>query len=342
MVHGHGITIRDVARRAGVSITAVSHALNGKGTLSEATRARIVGVAEELGYQADAMARGLRSSSIGAIGLVFRSLDALADYRPSGVDVFMRFAGELSAQALARGLSVVLVPDLTRTPIPPLAFSLDGYIVSNPHRDDAVVALLERRGIPCVAQGSVPGRPDFVDWVSEDDAGAMRRLLDHLGRAGARTVVLAHGTDPNSWNLDSIDEYTAWCAERGAAPRLIAQPERTGLDGGAEIAARLLIEGLPDALVCMTGRHAAGAEQALLDAGVAVPGQVMIATGSDSAQARSARPAITAIEMTPRETGIALLDALEALMAGRPAETPRRTASVLRTRGSTARSVSRP
>lgn len=347
MVRGHGITIRDVARRAGVSITAVSHALNGKGTIAEATRERIVRVATEMGYQADAMARGLRSSSIGAIGVVFRSLDALGDYQPSGVDVFMRFVGEVSGQALARGLSVVLVPDLTRKPIQPLAFSLDGYIVSNPHRDDPVVALLEARGIPVVSQGRVPGRDDFAHWSSEDDRGSMRRLLDHLARGGARSIALVHGTDPNAWNLDSMDAYEAWCAERGAPVRMTAQPERTGVEGGAEAARRLLAEGLPDAVVCMTGRHAAGLEQELAAAGVHAPADVLIATGSDSLHARTARPAITAIEMNPRDTAGALLDELQALIAGGdaggfggaagPSGRPRLTATRLRVRGSTSR-----
>jgi len=63
------VTIKDVAARAGVSITAVSHALNGKGTLSEETRERIRDVAQAMGYQADALARGLRRSQIGVIGM---------------------------------------------------------------------------------------------------------------------------------------------------------------------------------------------------------------------------------------------------------------------------------
>jgi DNA-binding LacI/PurR family transcriptional regulator len=172
MARGKGITIRDVARRAGVSITAVSHALNGKGTISASTRARIRAVADEMGYEADALARGLRRSTMGAIGLVLRSLDALGDYTPAGVDVFERFAGVAAAQALGRGLSLMLVPDLTRAPVPPLSFSMDGYIVTNPHLDDPVVALLERRSIPYVTYGRDPSRPDFAHWASEDDVAA--------------------------------------------------------------------------------------------------------------------------------------------------------------------------
>jgi DNA-binding LacI/PurR family transcriptional regulator len=184
MARGQAITIRDVAQRAGVSITAVSHALNDKGTISAATRQRIRAVADEMGYEADALARGLRRSTMGAVGLVLRSLDALGDYAPTGVDVFERFVGVAASQALGRGLSLMLVPDLTRVPVPPLSFSMDGYIVTNPHVDDPVIALLEKRGIPYVAYGRDPSRPDFPHWASEDDAASARLVLDHLAAAG--------------------------------------------------------------------------------------------------------------------------------------------------------------
>src|SRR6478609_1301477 len=228
MARGQGITIRDVARRAGVSITAVSHALNHKGTISASTRARIRAVADEMGYEADALARGLRRSTMGAIGLVLRSLDALGDYTPAGVDVFERFAGVAAAQALARGLSLMLVPDLTRVPVPPLSFSMDGYIVTNPHVDDPVVALLERRGIPYVTYGRDPSRPDFRCWASEDDTASAQLVLDHLVAAGAQTVVLVRGTDPNAWNADAEDAYRRWSAVRGGRARIYRVPERAG------------------------------------------------------------------------------------------------------------------
>ena len=245
MARGQGITIRDVALRAGVSITAVSHALNGKGTISAATRARIRAVADEMGYEADALARGLRRSSIGAVGLVLRSLDVLGDYAPAGVDVFERVAGVAASQALARGLSMMLVPDLTRVPVPPLSFSMDGYIVTNPHVDDPVIALLERRSIPYVTYGRDPSRPDFPHWASEDDTEATRLVLDRLSGAGAESIALVRGTDPNAWNLDSEQAYRLWCVERGVEPRLYPVPEHNGVAGGRAVAERIVDDGVP-------------------------------------------------------------------------------------------------
>ena len=231
MVPRAGVTIRDVARRAGVSITAVSHALNDKGTISESTRERVRQAAAELDYQADAFARGMRQGRIGVIGLVMRSLDALGDYTPDGVDVFVRFAGILSAKALGRGWSLTLLPDLTRRPVPSMAFAMDGYVVMSPLEGDPVTELLDARGIAYVTYGREPTRVGFDSWAAEDDRDAAHQLLRHLEAAGAQEVALVRGTDRNAWNLDYTEVYLRWCAERARAPRLYEQPEGSGVPG---------------------------------------------------------------------------------------------------------------
>ncbi|MFH9725408.1 LacI family DNA-binding transcriptional regulator [Streptomyces sp. NPDC017254] len=294
-------------------------------------------MADQMGYEADALARGLRRSTMGAVGLVLRSLDALGDYTPAGVDVFERFVGAAASQALARNLSLMPVPDLTRKPVPPLAFSLDGYIVTNPHVDDPVIALLEDRDIPYVTSGRPPGRPDFPHWVSEDDPASGRLILERLEAGGARTVALVRGTDPKSWNLEHQETYLSWCSEHRVTPRMYELPERAGVEGGLELASRIADDGVPDAVFCLTGRHAAGVQRGLMARGVRVPEDTMVVAGSDSEHARNSRPAISALELNPVESSAALLDILQSLIADRPATSPRLTEARFRPRASTRR-----
>ncbi|NBE50143.1 LacI family DNA-binding transcriptional regulator [Streptomyces boluensis] len=337
MARSKGITIRDVAKRAGVSVAAVSMALNGTGTLSAATRLRVRAVAEEMDYQADALARGLRRSSVGAIGLVMRSLDSLGEYAPRGVDVFTRYIGAISAQAMDRGLSVMLVPDPTKRPTPPLALSLDGYIVMMPHLDDPVVALLERRGIPYATLARDPGRPDFTDWATEDEATYFGRVYEHFIANGARSIVLLRGTDPNAWNIDSEATYRAWCESTGMTPRVYKSAERAGESGGETVAHTIVDDGIPDAILCHTGRQAAGVLVGLTARGVAVPDRTMLAAASDSEHTRHSRPAISAVELHAAETTLALLDLLQARIAGEPSAGPVLTTARFRVRASSRR-----
>ncbi|MFD5584159.1 LacI family DNA-binding transcriptional regulator [Streptomyces sp. NPDC127063] len=342
MARSKGVTIRDVAQRAGVSVAAVSMALNGTGTLSAATRLRVRAVAEEMEYQADALARGLRRSSVGAIGLVVRSLDAAGEYALTGVDVFTRYIGAASAQAMDRGLSMMLVPDPTKRPAPPLALSLDGYIVMMPHVDDPVIALLERRGIPYVTLGRDPSRPEFTDWATEDDASSLRRVYDHFAASGARSIALLRGTDPNAWNIDSEATYRAWCERAGITPRVYASAERAGEQGGETVAHTIVDDGIPDAILCHTGRQAAGVLAGLTSRGVAVPERTLLAAASDSEHTRHSRPAISAVELHAAETTLALLDLLQARIAGEPSAGPILTTARFRIRASSRRTEPHP
>ena len=104
-------TIHDVARRAGVSATTVSHTFSGKGVVASETRDRVKAAASELGYRPDALARGLRRNRLGVIGLVVRQLDTLDSALPEGVDYFLRFAGSAALAALGHGYALMLVSD---------------------------------------------------------------------------------------------------------------------------------------------------------------------------------------------------------------------------------------
>lgn len=340
MARRKGLTIEDVARKAGVSITAVSFALNDKGTLSEETRARIKRVAAELDYQADALARGLRRSPMGTIGLVLRPLDAIGEYALAGVDFFSRLLAAAAVTAMDRGIGMMLVPDLLRSPIPTFAYSLDGYIVGDPEVDDPVVERLEERGIPYVSLGRNVARPDSPYWVSSDDAGSVRAVLEHFASAGARDIALVTGTDANGWNQDCEAAYRAWMAAAGLDPRVLRAAERAGIEGGHAVAARLLGDGVPDAVLCATGRHAVGILEKLSSEGVRVPERTLLATASDSEHARTSDPAISAIDMHPERLAESAVDMLHGLIHNTPVAERVRLPTTFMVRKSTSRTWS--
>lgn len=309
-------TIRDVAKKAGVSVTAVSFALNGTGTLGEQTRAKIRRVADEMNYRANALARGLRRSPIGAIGFVTRPLDTIGRYRPSGVDVFSRTAAAAASAAMDHGLGMLLLPDLMRNPLPPLALSLDGYIVMNPVKDDPVVTMLLDNNIPFVTVGADPTRNKAENWVSHDEEQAAFRALDDLWSAGARRIAYVGGQARDSYNMRSERAYRRWMKQHGQAPMIRHVLEGDGEQGGAAACARLLKAGIPDGIYCLTGRHSAGVLAELRAQGLRVPSDVVLATGSDSEQARSAAPAISAIEIPAELIGIEAVSKLSAMLRG--------------------------
>ena len=310
------VSIHDVARRARVSIATVSFALNGYGTISERTRERVRAIADEMNYRANALARGLRRAPLGAIGFVTRPLDEIGKYRPLGVDVFARTASAAASAAMDRGLGMLLLPDLTRTPLPPLALSLDGYIVLNPVESDPVLALLQANDIPYVTIGADPSRPDAQNWISRDEAGETRRVLEALRAAGAECIGFIGGTARDSYNLLGESGYREWCAERSTTPVVEHVREGDGVEGGRAACERILADGIPEALFCLTSRHAAGAMQELSSRGIRVPEDVLLAAGSDSEHARGASPAISSLEVPAEALGAEAVEMLSALLRG--------------------------
>lgn len=311
------VTIREVAAAAGVSITAVSHALNGKGTLSPATRDRIRDVADELGYAADGVARRMRRSSMHTIGLVLRALDSpTAGTAPPHQDVFQRFVGLAAAEAANRGLCLTLVPDLGREPVPRIAYSLDGYLVTDPRPGDPVLDELIERRLPYVTYGPDPSRPDFPFWVAATGSEPAALALDHLTDAGATTVAIAAGTGPSAARRAQEGAYLRWCARHRAVPRCYELPDGEPDERGQAVAARIVADGPVDAVFCLTARDALAVQNGLVTAGVRVPEQTMIVAGADSELCRRATPAISAVDDPAVRCVAALLDMLQARITG--------------------------
>jgi len=312
-------TIRDVAREAGVSVTTVSHALNGKGMVADATRNRIADIARRMHYRPHAVASGLRNNRLGVLALVLRPLDTLESFLPDGVDYFVRFAGAASLSALEHGYGLMLLSDPTLPETPSVSLAADGFIITEPVENDPVIDLLLAEEIPFLTVGKDPARDSYGSFIEPNTALITAEVLDHLADNGAQRVAIAIGTDRNQWNLATEDTYREWCAERGQEPVILVQQETSGLAGGKVLAEQILaMEDRPDAAYCLTGRHAAGLQARLAEAGISTPGDFLLVAGSDSEQTRNSNPPITAMDLMPEATARAAIAALVEQLGGTP------------------------
>ena len=107
---GRRVTIRDIAERAGVSKGAVSYALNDRPGLSDATRARILAIAEELGWYPNSAARALSAARANACGLVLARPVRTRAVEPFFSEFIAGVESELSARSIA--LTIQLAEDI--------------------------------------------------------------------------------------------------------------------------------------------------------------------------------------------------------------------------------------
>ena len=295
-------TIRDVARRAGVSVTTVSHTFSGNGVVNPATQARVRAAATELGYHPDVVASGLRRSRLGVIGLVLRPAVGAEPQQIQDVDYFPRFAGAAALTSLAHGYALMLVADPTVPQAPATAWACDGIIVTDPVQGDPLIAALRAGGMPYTLVGVDVADPEDPHIVDIATALITDRVLEHLAAHGAQRIALVVGTDPIEWNTATERRYRERVPD--AEQIVLSVPERAEPGEGAAAADALLaLPAPPDGVYCMTSDHARALVDRLVARGVRVPEDVRVVCGSDAERLRGVSPEITAVDLQPQALG---------------------------------------
>ena len=332
-------TINDVAALAGVSPTTVSNALNGKGRIGSATRERVLAAADQIGYRPSRAARSLRTRRTGTLGFlipVFHPAPSL-ERRLLSLDVYMTQATAAAHTAFASNHALLLVPPTATAP-DLSALGIDGGIVCDPLENDELVGLFDDLGLPVVTIERDIGRPADPWYVCADNRASTRELLEHLAVAGARRIAFLTVDYPIGWAIESLEAYRGWCAEAGREPLVIpTNPHLPGEDAYAR--AGLVLDGAdpPDAIVATDERYPSGVIRAARERGIEIPGELLVATGIDSHEAREAAPAVTAIDIQPALQGALAAEMLIARLDEEETEAPRVIPARLRVRSSTIR-----
>ncbi|GLV85137.1 LacI family transcriptional regulator [Streptomyces lavendulae subsp. lavendulae] len=322
-------TIKDIARRAGVSESAVSFALNGRPGVSEQTRARIRRVAEELGWQPNSAARALSGERSGAVGLVLARPAHTLGVESFFLQLVSGIQEVLSAERIA--LLFQVVEDIEAECAVHRRWwaerRVDGVLVVDPRTSDPRPELLAGLGLPAVLIGGYGGDGgggggdgSSVSRVWADDTRAMTEVLDHLHGLGHRRIVHIAG-------LPGL----AHTARRVAALR--AEAERLGLPAGqvrsvptdysdtegAAATRRVLAEPEPPtALVYDNDVMAVAGSAVAAELGIPVPGRLSIVAWDDSALCRVTHPRLTALVRDTAGFGRLAAEELLAVLAGGP------------------------
>lgn len=240
--------IRDVARKAGVSVSTVSYAFSGKRPISPKTYRRIMEAVEELDYAPDAGARMLRAKrkNIVALSAPLRQRQDRTSYS----DYFI----EMASSEHARGYDSLLltaengVEDIRRVTRSNLA---DGVILMDIVHDDIRADQAATYGRPCVALG-LPVHHEAVACVDLDFELMGRMAVEAMYRAGRRRLLFLQDLKSeyrrgSGFRLILSRSLSTWCRRYGMV--LSEEPGPTGGDlqytlGVLETMARNRVDGL--------------------------------------------------------------------------------------------------
>lgn len=268
-------TIRDVARRAKLSVATVSRALNGFDNVSEQARERVTQAVRELGYVPHAGARSLSLARTNAIGVVLPDLHG---------EFFSEIVRGMDREASRRGYLLLLSNLHARAEQAQLALRamhgrVDGLIVMAPHLKSEELAAALPPGVPSVLINT-RDKPGAHAAIHLDNVAGVRAVIEHLSNLGRKRLV--HIAGP-AGNVDA-DERAAAVREACAAAGIACEILHGNFEeqSGERATAALLERGHEfDALFAGNDNMAIGALQALRARGVSVPEQVAVAGFDD-------------------------------------------------------------
>ncbi|MBK9121608.1 MAG: LacI family DNA-binding transcriptional regulator [Chloroflexi bacterium] len=321
-------TIRDVAKRAEVSVTTASYALNDTGNISEATRKRVLAVAEELNYHPNAFARHLKRRKTNTIGVfIARFGGAFYEEILEGIHGF----------TLETDYELLVCPESRSTRRILMHRQVDGAVVFDPKITDGMILKLASKRFPIVVLDRNL-QNDFVLPVLLDNAQGVREAFDHIYRDGYRKLAFVTGA------MDSFDN-----AERMVT--FLSEAQQHGLDvpvyegnftevSGYEAAEAILESGsIPEAVFCANDQMAIGFLRAMKDRGLTAPDDIAVVGFDDIPLSRYFQPAISTIGTSRFEWGAtAIRRLIDFLEHGTPFE-PHRIATRFVARQSSTRAV---
>jgi LacI family transcriptional regulator len=300
-------TIRDVARKAQLSVATVSRALNGLDNVSEQARERVTRAVSELGYVPHAGARSLSLARTNAIGVVLPDLHG---------EFFSEIVRGLDREASRRGYLLLLSNLHARAEQAALALRamhgrVDGLIVMAPHLAADQLAAALPAGVPSILINTRDGS-GVRSAIHLDNAAGVRAVVDHLVALGRKRLI--HISGPRG-NIDAEERSSAF--REACAAHAIEGVVMHG-DFEEESGSRAIVQLLGerksfDAVFAANDNMAIGALVALRSRGLSVPEDVAVAGFDDIPLARHL--GLTTVRVRIDELGARALTRLVASMA---------------------------
>lgn len=310
---GMRVTIRDLARAAGVSSATVSYVINnGPRTVRPETRERVLDAMRRLDYHPSAVARALSSKRMNTLGVVAQLTGDSLNYW------FASILQALLKSCMARRQNVALFVGShwtdARKSMPTYRDGrCDGLILLAPPNTDEMARALMDKGVPFVLLNDVCEHP-LVSHVDVDNESSMETLVAEVIAAGHRRIALVGGEMELSSARLRHRGYVRALSQAGIAYRAeLVPPARYDETEGFRHVHRLMAlpkDRRPTAICCGNDAIAFGAIKALSELGYRVPTDVSVTGFDDVPTSALCVPPLTTVRQPFDQLGRIAVDAL--------------------------------
>lgn len=295
-------TIRDVARRAGVSTATVSRALNRPEKVRAETRERVLQAVRETHFVFDGIAASMISRRSRTIGLIIPTITN---------SIYAASTQSIQHTAQAAGYTVLLgVSEFSPRLEADLALRLlerrvDGLILTGGNHDQSLIEKMQTNGVPFLITWKLMRGKDWPS-VSFDNYKAAWSAVEFLVSLGHRRLGLVCGrTDVNDRALDRRQAFEDCLERHGLAvdPALIYERDFEMEEGASAMSAMLDTPEPPTAVFCANDIQAIGALSQCRERGLSVPGDISIIGFDDLPVTSYTRPKLTTVRVPAHDMG---------------------------------------
>lgn len=313
-------TIADVARRAGVSTSTVSYVMNNRNRVSAATRRRVLKAIEELGYRPNNAAQSLATRQMESLGIVVPLSPEAVFSDPFFSEILRGIGRATHRHHYTMVLSMVAEDELYATGAHLLRSKrADGLIIVDPRGAQSQIPQLVDEGFPVV----VIGRQEDprVMWVDVDNVSGGYQAARHLleGREDGSVAIIS-GPREHPSACDRLTGYRRALEEFGYAWDDVALAYGDFSEkSGYECMRQLLGKRPPRRVLAANDLMAAGAYQAIAEAGLSIPGDVAVVGFDDLPYGNYLTPPLTTVRQPTAELGETAGEMLLAALEGKDA-----------------------
>ncbi|HEY1263611.1 MAG TPA: LacI family DNA-binding transcriptional regulator [Terriglobales bacterium] len=274
---GMAMNIKEVAKRARVSIATVSRTVNFPHLVHPRTAERVRKAVAELNYRPNLTARALKTGRTHLVGLIVPDLVH---------SFFAELARGLSSALRPEGFSVVISSSEEDAGLEAqaidhlLARGVDALLIASVQQEKEIFEQVERRHVPYIlVDRTIPGLAANFVGVEDDNVGFI--ATEHLLRIGCKRIAHIRGARIST-ALGRLEGYKAALRKHGlpVMPEYVINAEKmdeSADSAGYEAALKLLaLDSRPDGIFCFNDPLAIGVMKALLERGIRIPQEIAL------------------------------------------------------------------
>lgn len=314
------LTIRDIAKMAGVSPGTVSKVMNQTGSLSAKTIEKVKKVIEETGYQPSFSAKSLATKKSNLIGLIYAGDIHAQINHPffnEVVNVFKNVIGQLGYDILMFSNS-----EVSKTNQDYLArcnhYQLDGCLIIAGDQIEEATYELDKSHIPCVGI-DIELVGTRSSYVMTDNRKASARVVDYFQSHGIMDIAFIGGPDDSIVSNIRKDAFIHFMNrfETNVEPNWIKHGDYFEESGYQAMKQMLVEDSIPQAIYTASDMMALGVLKALKEANISVPEEIKVIGCDDIEACRYSDPKLATVKQDKEKIGELAAQMLHNLINGK-------------------------